>query len=61
LFIAGCREKDKLTPPVKVYFKIGISPENNALDKISIVSINIEYLFYEIIFIVLFIPEVSLI
>jgi hypothetical protein len=28
LFIAGCREKDDLTLPVRVYFKIGISPEN---------------------------------
>jgi hypothetical protein len=28
LFIAGCREKDDLTLPVGVYFKIGISPEN---------------------------------
>jgi hypothetical protein len=27
LFIAGCSEKDDLTLPVKVYFKIGISPE----------------------------------
>jgi hypothetical protein len=27
LFIAGCREKDELTLPVRIYFKIGISPE----------------------------------
>jgi hypothetical protein len=27
LFIAGCTEKDDLTLPVRVYFKIGISPE----------------------------------
>jgi hypothetical protein len=35
LFIAGCTEKDELTLPVKVYFKIGISPDN---------SLNTEYL-----------------
>jgi hypothetical protein len=37
LFMAGCREKDDLTLPVKVYFKIGISPEN---------SLNTEYLHF---------------
>jgi len=32
LFIAGsgCKEKDELTLPVRVYFKIGISPENSS-------------------------------
>lgn len=28
LFLTGCSKKDDLTLPVKVYFKIGISPEN---------------------------------